>query len=53
MPKVVRELHEKYGDIVRIGPDELSVRSMGAVEVILGSKGRMNKGSWWISSLQL
>lgn len=46
MPKVVSELHGKYGDVVRIGPNELSICSLDAVEVILGSKGKMSKGPW-------
>lgn len=46
MPKVVSELHVRYGDIVRIGPNELSICLLDAVEVILGSKGKMSKGPW-------
>lgn len=46
MPKVVSKLHDKYGDVVRIGPNELSICSLDAVEVILGSKGKLSKGPW-------
>lgn len=48
MPNMVRELHDRYGDVVRIGPNELSIRSSEAVELILGSKGKMNKGPWCV-----
>ncbi|EIM81015.1 cytochrome P450 [Stereum hirsutum FP-91666 SS1] len=47
MPKVVSKLHDKYGDVVRIGPNELSICSLDAVEVILGSKGKLSKGPWY------
>lgn len=50
MPKTVREIHDKYGDFVRIGPNELSIRSPEAVEAILASRGRINKGPWCVLS---
>ncbi|KAJ8462070.1 hypothetical protein ONZ51_g11136 [Trametes cubensis] len=35
----VQTLHERYGDIVRIGPNELSVRDPSFVEPIYGTNG--------------
>ncbi|KZP23056.1 cytochrome P450 [Athelia psychrophila] len=39
-------LHDKYGDIVRIGPNELSVRDAAAVNPMMGSQG-LPKGPVW------
>lgn len=46
MPQVMRALNRKYGDIVRIGPNELTIFSLDALDVVLGSKGKMTKGPW-------
>ncbi|KAJ6468383.1 cytochrome P450 [Mycena sanguinolenta] len=40
------ELHQRYGDVVRIGPNELSFRDVNAIVPMMGSKG-MPKGPWW------
>ncbi|KZP24070.1 high nitrogen upregulated cytochrome P450 monooxygenase 2 [Athelia psychrophila] len=40
-------LHHKYGDIVRIGPNELSVRDAAAVVPMMGSQG-LPKGPLWL-----
>ncbi|KAF7327427.1 hypothetical protein MKEN_00320500 [Mycena kentingensis (nom. inval.)] len=40
------ELHQRYGDVVRIGPNELSFRDVNAVQPMMGSRG-MPKGPWW------
>ncbi|KAH9925355.1 cytochrome P450 [Epithele typhae] len=37
--KYIKSLHERYGDVVRTGPNELSVRDPSAASVILGSPG--------------
>ncbi|KAF9497369.1 cytochrome P450 [Pleurotus eryngii] len=39
-------LHDKYGDVVRIGPNELSIRHVDAVAPILGHDG-LPKGPFW------
>ncbi|KZP27810.1 cytochrome P450 [Athelia psychrophila] len=39
-------LHDKYGDIVRIGPNELSIRDAAAVDPMMGSQG-LPKGPVW------
>jgi hypothetical protein len=43
------DLHDRYGDIVRVGPNELSIRNVDAVPSILGSKGRLDKGPFYDS----
>ncbi|KAJ7116453.1 cytochrome P450 [Mycena epipterygia] len=40
------ELHKRFGDVVRIGPNELSFRDVNAIVPMMGSKG-MPKGPWW------
>ena len=41
-------LHEKYGDIVRIGPNELSFSNPGAVKYLHGPQGaRLRKGPYY------
>ncbi|KAJ7163956.1 cytochrome P450 [Mycena crocata] len=40
------ELHRRFGDVVRIGPNELSFRDANAIVPMMGSKG-MPKGPWW------
>lgn len=39
------KLHEKYGPIVRIAPNEYSIDDPAAVQIIYGSKGRFTKAS--------
>ncbi|KAL4062216.1 cytochrome P450 [Scleroderma citrinum] len=39
-------LHHKYGDIVRIGPNELSIRNVDAIDPLMGSCG-LPKGPHW------
>ncbi|KAF7312090.1 Protein kinase domain-containing protein [Mycena indigotica] len=41
-----RDLHRRYGDVVRVGPNELSFASTSAITPMLGTKG-MPKSSWW------
>lgn len=43
---VLKELHQRYGDVVRIGPNELSFCDKSAILPMLGTKG-MPKGHWW------
>ncbi|KAJ7653938.1 cytochrome P450 [Mycena polygramma] len=42
----VKELHDKYGPIVRIGPNELSITDVSLLPSILGPNG-MPKGPLW------
>ncbi|OJA16411.1 hypothetical protein AZE42_05499 [Rhizopogon vesiculosus] len=39
-------LHQTYGDVVRIGPNELSMRDVNAVSPLLGANG-LPKGPHW------
>ncbi|KAJ8507505.1 hypothetical protein ONZ45_g10130 [Pleurotus djamor] len=41
-----RSLHEKYGDIVRVGPNSLSIRHVGVISPMLGYGG-LPKGPFW------
>ncbi|GJJ08845.1 hypothetical protein Clacol_003064 [Clathrus columnatus] len=41
-----RELHKKYGPIVRIGPNELSITEAPLIPHIMGQQG-MRKGPMW------
>ncbi|KAG6816460.1 hypothetical protein H0H87_005943 [Tephrocybe sp. NHM501043] len=40
------KLHEQYGDVVRIGPNELSIRDVAAVLPMMGPQG-LPKGPFW------
>ncbi|KAI0329906.1 high nitrogen upregulated cytochrome P450 monooxygenase 2 [Cubamyces sp. BRFM 1775] len=44
--KFVKKLHERYGDIVRTGPNELSIRNADAIP----SVSTLPKGPRWINS---
>ncbi|KAF2466583.1 cytochrome P450 [Lindgomyces ingoldianus] len=46
----VEKLHEKYGDIVRTGPRELSIANADAISLIHGPTSRCTKGSWYDNS---
>ncbi|KAI0065823.1 high nitrogen upregulated cytochrome P450 monooxygenase 2 [Artomyces pyxidatus] len=41
-----KALHERYGDVVRVGPNELSIRDSAAVQPVLGPGG-LSKGPFW------
>lgn len=49
-PRAIAALHAKHGDIVRIGPNELSIRDAAAIPQILGLAGKMEKGPWYLGS---
>ncbi|KAK1220918.1 hypothetical protein PQX77_016297 [Marasmius sp. AFHP31] len=40
---IIHKLHERYGDVVRIGPNEVSIRHADAVIPVLG----LPKGPFW------
>ncbi|KAH6904432.1 high nitrogen upregulated cytochrome P450 monooxygenase 2 [Coprinopsis sp. MPI-PUGE-AT-0042] len=44
--KYYQSLHAKYGPIVRVGPNELSITDKDAIPAILGSQG-MHRGPIW------
>jgi hypothetical protein len=39
------ELFERYGDVVRTGPDHLIIRDAAAIPVLLGGKNMWHKGA--------
>ncbi|KAI0028043.1 high nitrogen upregulated cytochrome P450 monooxygenase 2 [Vararia minispora EC-137] len=41
-----RELHNQYGDVVRVGPNELSIRDTAAIPAVLDLNG-LPKGPFW------
>ncbi|GJC83080.1 cytochrome P450 monooxygenase FCK2 [Colletotrichum liriopes] len=43
----VQDLHRKYGDIVRIGPSELSINNPKAVALIHSNRSPCTKGPWY------
>ncbi|KIW12678.1 hypothetical protein PV08_09956 [Exophiala spinifera] len=43
----VRALHRQYGDIVRLGPTELSINNVDAVQKMHSSQSRCVKGPWY------
>lgn len=42
-----RKLHDLYGDIVRVGPSELSIRKMSAIKTIHSGSSPCIKGPWY------
>ncbi|CAK7234643.1 hypothetical protein SCUCBS95973_009004 [Sporothrix curviconia] len=55
---VIQDLHRKYGDIVRIGPSELSIVHAAAPEAIHANRTTCVKGPWYnilypLESLQM
>ncbi|KAJ6543634.1 cytochrome P450 [Mycena vulgaris] len=42
----VKQLHDKYGPVVRIGPNELSITDVSLLSSVLGANG-MPKGPLW------
>jgi cytochrome P450 len=47
------ELHEQYGDVVRIGPNTISVSDPAALEPILGFKNNLNKSRAVVSMMNV
>ncbi|TGO67404.1 hypothetical protein BOTNAR_0043g00080 [Botryotinia narcissicola] len=43
----VHTLHDKYGDIVRIGPNELSIIKPEAVKAMIGPGSKCTKSAWY------
>ncbi|KAI9445854.1 high nitrogen upregulated cytochrome P450 monooxygenase 2 [Lactarius psammicola] len=41
-----KSLHDRYGDVVRVGPNELSVRDASIIHAVLG-QGGLPKGPRW------
>ncbi|KAH8920419.1 cytochrome P450 [Atractiella rhizophila] len=43
----MKELHEKYGDFVRIGPNHLSIRSVDALKEVYSYKANVKRSNWY------
>jgi cytochrome P450 len=43
----LRKLHKKYGDILRVGPDELDINDVEAIKQLYGTSSKMIKGPWY------
>ncbi|KIX99293.1 uncharacterized protein Z520_04869 [Fonsecaea multimorphosa CBS 102226] len=41
------ELHHKYGDIVRVAPNELDINDLEAIKLIYGPGSKLYKGPWY------
>ncbi|KAI0640071.1 high nitrogen upregulated cytochrome P450 monooxygenase 2 [Trametes polyzona] len=41
-----QQLHRRYGDIVRVGPNELSISNAAAIHPLMGTSG-LHKGPQW------
>ncbi|KAH9026090.1 high nitrogen upregulated cytochrome P450 monooxygenase 2 [Lactarius hengduanensis] len=44
--RYTKNLHDRYGDIVRVGPNALSIRDPSLILTVLG-KGGLPKGPYW------
>ncbi|KAI0682151.1 high nitrogen upregulated cytochrome P450 monooxygenase 2 [Cerioporus squamosus] len=49
-PTYLQRLHEKYGDVVRIGPNDLSIRDPSVISALMGSSG-VGKGPNFIGAM--
>lgn len=47
MHRTMIELHQKHGDYVRTGPNELSVADLTAVKKIYGAGSQFRKSDWY------
>ncbi|GFN18246.1 cytochrome P450 [Aspergillus tubingensis] len=47
MHYTIQRLHQQYGDVVRIGPREISVCRASAIQAIYGPPSRCIKGPWY------
>jgi hypothetical protein len=44
----IKDLHEKYGDVIRTGPREVSINSPSVIAAIGGASSPCIKGPWYI-----
>lgn len=47
MPNTLLELHEKYGPVVRIGPNDLSFQHAAAIDAIYKSGRKLIKSNFY------
>lgn len=49
-PERITAIHKQYGDVVRIGPREISINDPNAVSAILGGNSKCVKGPWYTTA---
>ncbi|TFK79340.1 high nitrogen upregulated cytochrome P450 monooxygenase 2, partial [Polyporus arcularius HHB13444] len=49
-PKYLQQLHEQYGDVVRFGPNDLSIRDPSVIAALMGSSG-VGKGPNFVGAM--
>ena len=47
MHRTMINLHEKYGKLVRTGPNEVSVSDLSAIKLIYGAGTKFRKSDWY------
>ncbi|KAH8800518.1 putative benzoate 4-monooxygenase cytochrome P450 [Flagelloscypha sp. PMI_526] len=47
MHLIIHRLHDQHGDIVRIGPREISIRKSAAIPIIYGPSSKCTKSPWY------
>lgn len=52
-PAVLVKIHEKYGDFLRVGPNDLSINSGDAVHAIYGPGSMCVKAPWYDNDLPM
>ncbi|KAK2812443.1 hypothetical protein FQN50_001444 [Emmonsiellopsis sp. PD_5] len=45
--RAIEALHNKYGDVVRVGPNEVSFRSLAALKTIYGAGSGFQRGAFY------
>jgi tryprostatin B 6-hydroxylase len=46
----LQQLHEKYGRVVRIGPNDLSITDADAVQIVSSARSKCTKAIWYAQS---
>lgn len=49
-PRALEAAHQKYGDVVRTGPRELSINAPSAIVPIMGAKSPFWRGPWYAAT---
>lgn len=47
MNTTMMHLHSKYGSLVRVGPNEVSVSDLAAIKAIYGPGTKFRKSDWY------
>lgn len=47
MHRTMIKLHKKYGNIVRTGPNEVSIADLSAIKKIYAAGTKFSKSSWY------